>query len=100
MKINNVSDLTPLRKAVDPVYAWAKGKWGADKVDEVLAAVEKIRKEYPDGGKTYFGVEASKPPSRNGQFDRVGSFCSGPIAHCVTRVPDLSGRAGRRNGNG
>jgi tripartite ATP-independent transporter DctP family solute receptor len=56
MKINDVADLMPFRKAVEPVYAWAKGKWGADKVDEVLTAVEKVRKEYP-AGKTYFGPE-------------------------------------------
>jgi TRAP-type C4-dicarboxylate transport system substrate-binding protein len=57
MKINNVTDLTPFRKAVEPVYAWAKGKWGADKVNQVLDAVEKIRKEYPEG-KIYFGPES------------------------------------------
>ena len=54
MKINDVPDLTPFRKAVEPVYEWAKKKWGADKVNQVLAEVEKIRKKYP-AGKTYFG---------------------------------------------
>lgn len=57
MKINDVADLTPFRTAVEPVYAWAKGKWGADKVNEVLTAVEKVRKEYP-AGKIYFGPES------------------------------------------
>jgi TRAP-type transport system periplasmic protein len=57
MKINDVADLTPFRKAVEPVYAWAKGKWSADQVSEVLTAVEKVRKEYPTG-KVYFGPEA------------------------------------------
>jgi tripartite ATP-independent transporter DctP family solute receptor len=54
MKINDVPDLTPFRKAVEPVYEWAKKKWGADKVSETLAEVEKIRKIY-SSGKTYFG---------------------------------------------
>ena len=58
MKVNDVADLTPFRTAVEPVYAWAKGKWGADKVNEVLTAVEKIRKEYP-AGKSYFGPEGN-----------------------------------------
>jgi tripartite ATP-independent transporter DctP family solute receptor len=56
MKINDVPDLAPFRKAVEPVYAWAKGKWSADKVNQVLTAVEKVRKEYP-AGKVYFGPE-------------------------------------------
>jgi len=51
-----VPDLTPFRKAVEPVYEWARGKWGADKVNEVLANVEEIRKKYPEGT-TYFGPE-------------------------------------------
>ena len=55
MKINDVSDLAPFRKSVGTVYEWAKKKWGADKVSETLAEVEKIRKKYPVGGKTYFG---------------------------------------------
>jgi tripartite ATP-independent transporter DctP family solute receptor len=55
MKINDVSDLAPFRKSVETVYEWAKKKWGADKVSETLAEVEKIRKKYPVGGKAYFG---------------------------------------------
>jgi len=54
MKINDVPDMTPFRKAVEPVYEWAKKKWGADKLNEVLAEADKIRKKYPSG-KTYFG---------------------------------------------
>ncbi len=57
MKINDVPDLTPFRQAVQPVYQWAKEKWGADKVDQVLLKVEETRKKYPQDG-TYFGVEA------------------------------------------
>ena len=57
MKINDVSDLTPFRKAVQTVYEWAKKKWGADKVSEALAEVEKTRKMYPVGGKVYFGPQ-------------------------------------------
>ena len=60
MKVNDVKDLTPFRKAQEPVYEWAKKKWGADKVSELLAEVEKTRKKYPVGGKTYFGPEDSK----------------------------------------
>jgi tripartite ATP-independent transporter DctP family solute receptor len=56
MKINDVPDLTPFRKAVEVVYDWAKKKWGTDKVSETLAEVEKIRKKYP-AGKVYFGPE-------------------------------------------
>ncbi len=56
MKVNDVPDLTPFRKAVEPVYEWAKKKWGADKVNQVLAEVEKIRKQVP-AGKTYFGPD-------------------------------------------
>jgi tripartite ATP-independent transporter DctP family solute receptor len=56
LKVNDVPDLTPFRTAVQSVYEWAKKKWGADKVNEVLAEVEKIRKQYPQG-KTYFGPE-------------------------------------------
>ena len=55
MKVNDVPDLTPFRKAVEPVYEWAKKKWGASHVTQVLAEVEKIRKQYPSG-KTYFGL--------------------------------------------
>ena len=54
MKINDIPDLTAFRKAEAPVYEWARKKWGADKVDAVLAEVEKVRKEYP-AGKVYFG---------------------------------------------
>lgn len=54
MKINDVPDLTPFRQAVQPVYAWAKEKWGAARVDEVLKKVEEIRVKYPKDG-TYFG---------------------------------------------
>ena len=57
MKVNDVKDLTPFRKAQEPVYEWAKKKWGADKVSELLAEVEKTRKKYPVGGKVYFGPE-------------------------------------------
>jgi len=57
MKINDVSDLAPFRKAVEVVYDKAKKKWGADKVSELLAEVEKVRKKYPVGGKVYFGPE-------------------------------------------
>jgi tripartite ATP-independent transporter DctP family solute receptor len=56
MKINDVPDLKPFRKAVEVVYDWAKKKWGANKVNETLAEVEKIRKKYPQG-KVYFGPE-------------------------------------------
>jgi TRAP-type C4-dicarboxylate transport system substrate-binding protein len=56
MKINDIPDLTAFRKAEAPVYEWARKKWGADKVDAVLAEVEKVRKEYP-AGKVYFGPE-------------------------------------------
>jgi tripartite ATP-independent transporter DctP family solute receptor len=56
MKINDVPDLAPFRKAVEVVYDWAKKKWGADKVSETLVEVEKIRKKYPPG-KVYFGPE-------------------------------------------
>jgi tripartite ATP-independent transporter DctP family solute receptor len=56
MKINDVPDLAPFRKAVEVVYDWAKKKWGTDKVSETLAEVEKIRKKYP-AGKVYFGHE-------------------------------------------
>ena len=59
LKVNDVPDLTPFRKAVEPVYEWARGKWGADKVNEVLARVEEIRKTYPEGT-TYFGPEDKK----------------------------------------
>jgi len=56
MKINDVPDMAPFRKAVEVVYDWAKKKWGADKVQETLAEVEKVRKKYP-AGKTYFGPD-------------------------------------------
>ena len=59
LKVNDVPDLTPFRKAVEPVYEWARGKWGVDKVNEVLARVEEIRKTYPEGT-TYFGPEDKK----------------------------------------
>lgn len=54
MKINDVPDLKPFRQAVQPVYSWAREKWGADRVDEVLKKVEEIRAKYPQDG-TYFG---------------------------------------------
>ena len=56
MEINDVPDLTPFREAVQPVYEWAREKWGADRVDEVLKKVEDIRKQYPEDG-VYFGLE-------------------------------------------
>jgi tripartite ATP-independent transporter DctP family solute receptor len=56
MKINDVSDLKPFREAVGSVYEWARGKWGTDKVSEVLKRVEEIRKKYPKDG-SYFGLE-------------------------------------------
>ena len=59
MKINDVPDLTPFREAVQPVYQWAREKWGADKVDDVLKNVEEIRKKYPEAG-SYYGMEAGK----------------------------------------
>ena len=55
MKVNDVKDLTPFRKTQEPVYEWAKKKWGTEKVSELLGEVEKTRKQYPVGGKTYFG---------------------------------------------
>jgi TRAP-type transport system periplasmic protein len=60
MKVNDVKDLTPFRKAQEPVYEWAKKSWGADKVTELLAEVEKIRKKYPVGSKPYFGPEDAR----------------------------------------
>ena len=54
MKINDVPDLKPFRQAVRPVYDWAREKWGAERVDEVLQKVEEIRAKYPQDG-TYFG---------------------------------------------
>lgn len=60
MKVNDVTDLAPFRKSVQVVYDWAKKKWGADKVSELLAEVEKTRKKYPVGGKAYFGPEDAK----------------------------------------
>jgi tripartite ATP-independent transporter DctP family solute receptor len=54
MKINDVPDLTPFRQAVQPVYDWAKEKWGAERVEEVLKKVEEIRAKYPQDG-SYFG---------------------------------------------
>ena len=59
MKINDVKDLTPFRKTQEPVYEWAKKKWGADKVGTVLSEVEKFRKLYP-AGSTYFGLSDQK----------------------------------------
>ena len=58
MKVNDVSDLTPFRKACESVYAGAREKWGADKVNALLAEVEKIKKLYP-AGKVYFGPEGT-----------------------------------------
>jgi TRAP-type transport system periplasmic protein len=60
MKVNDVTDLAPFRKSVQVVYDWAKKKWGADKVSELLAEVEKTRQKYPIGGKAYFGPEDAK----------------------------------------
>lgn len=60
MKVNDVTDLAPFRKSVQVVYDWAKKKWGADKVSELLAEVEKTRQKYPVGGKAYFGPEDAK----------------------------------------
>lgn len=57
MQINDVTDLAPFRQAVEQVYTWARGKWGADKVDDVLQRVEAVRKQYPQEG-TYIGIEA------------------------------------------
>jgi TRAP-type C4-dicarboxylate transport system substrate-binding protein len=54
MKINDVPDLAPFRQAMQPVYEWARQKWGADRVDEVLKKVEEIRAKYPEDG-SYFG---------------------------------------------
>ncbi len=54
MKINDVPDLTPFRQSVQPVYEWARQKWGADRIDEVLEKVEEIRAKYPEDG-SYFG---------------------------------------------
>jgi len=57
MQINDVTDLAPFRQAVEQVYVWARGKWGADKVDDVLQRVEAVRKQYPQEG-SYIGLEA------------------------------------------
>jgi tripartite ATP-independent transporter DctP family solute receptor len=57
MQINDVNDLTPFRQAVEQVYTWARGKWGADKVDDVLKRVEAVRQQYPKEG-SYIGIEA------------------------------------------
>ena len=54
MKINDVPDLTPFREAVQKVYTWAREKWGAAKVDDVLKRVESVRKQYPKEG-SYVG---------------------------------------------
>jgi TRAP-type C4-dicarboxylate transport system substrate-binding protein len=54
MKINDVPDLAPFRQAMQPVYEWARQKWGADRVDEVLKKVEEIRAKYPKDG-SYYG---------------------------------------------
>jgi len=59
MKINDVPDLTPFREAVQSVYEWARGKWGADKVDAVLKGVEEIRAKYPEEG-SYYGPSDAK----------------------------------------
>lgn len=56
MKINDVPDLKPFRKAVEVVYESAKKKWGAGKVSETLAEVEKMRAKYPEG-KVYWGPD-------------------------------------------
>ena len=59
LKINEVKDLAPFRKAMEVVFTKAKDKWGADKVNELLTEVEKIKKKYPDGA-VYFGPEDAK----------------------------------------
>jgi tripartite ATP-independent transporter DctP family solute receptor len=56
LKINDVPSLKPFREAVGSVYEWARGKWGSDKISEVLKRVEEIRKKYPKDG-SYFGLE-------------------------------------------
>ena len=57
MQINDIPDLTPFREAVQQVYTWARGKWGADKVDDILKRVEAVRQQYPQEG-SYIGIEA------------------------------------------
>ena len=54
MKINDIPDLTPFRQAVQPVYKWAREKWGAERVDGILKMVEEVRAKYPKDG-TYYG---------------------------------------------
>ena len=60
MKVNDVTDLAPFRKSVEVVYGMGQEEMGRDKVTELLAEVDKIRKKYPVGGKPYFGPEDSK----------------------------------------
>lgn len=57
MKINDVPDLAPFRESMQKVYTWARGKWGAEKVNEVLKRVEAVRAKYPKDG-SYYGLEA------------------------------------------
>jgi TRAP-type C4-dicarboxylate transport system substrate-binding protein len=59
MKVNEVKDLAAFRKTQEPVYEWAKKKWGAERVNAVLSEVEKYRKLYPTGS-TYFGLSDKK----------------------------------------
>lgn len=56
MQINDVPDLTPFRESMKQVYTWARDKWGADKVEEVLKKVDEVRKKYPNEG-SYIGIE-------------------------------------------
>lgn len=59
MHVNEVKDLAAFRKTQEPVYEWAKKKWGAERVNAVLSEVEKYRKIYPTGS-TYFGLSDKK----------------------------------------
>jgi len=59
MKVNDVKDLAAFRKTQEPVYEWAKKKWGAERVSAVMTEVEKYRKMYP-AGSTYFGLSDKK----------------------------------------
>ena len=59
MKLNDVKDMNAFRKTQEPVYEWAKKKWGAERVNAVQSQVEKFRKMYP-AGSTYFGISDQK----------------------------------------
>ena len=54
MRSTSARPRPPFRKAVESVYAGAREISGADKVNEMLAEVEKIKKMYLNG-KVYFG---------------------------------------------